>query len=393
MSCSPATRQDGAASAGADCESCREAGAAQQRPFAAVIKPTDRCNLACRYCYVTHKSEVRAMSPEVLEATIAKVPQMAGPRRALHFIWHGGEPLLLGRPFFERVVALQKVHCRGRRYDNCLQTNGTLLTREWVHFAVKNDFAVSLSLDGPRALHDANRQTHGGHGSHQRVQRAIRNLRARGRQVGAVAVLTRASLPRVAQIYRYMRKLGVQFRMNPVIPPESSDRTMGVTPSEYGRALCELFDLWFADDDPPHVDPINLVAGNLISQSVWGCDFHAGCMRDVVAVNPDGGVYPCGQLAGRPEFLLGNIARDSAGAIFGGPLARRIRTRPKRVRSRCGACAYWEICNGGCLASAWIQSGDLFSADHFCEGRKALFEHARSRIEAQLLQADQRRHS
>jgi uncharacterized protein len=191
------------------------------RPFAAIVKPTDRCNLRCRYCYVTHRAPAAAMTAEVLEAVISAVATFGRKRGCAHFIWHGGEPLLMGRTFFEKVLALQRRHCSGLSLDNCVQTNGTLITPELVKLFVQTGFAISLSLDGPSAVHDANRCDARGHGSHARVMRAIETLRDAGQLVGAVAVLTRRSAPRIRQIYRFMKRAGVQYRMNPVIAPDS----------------------------------------------------------------------------------------------------------------------------------------------------------------------------
>jgi uncharacterized protein len=360
--------------------------ASGRHPFAAVIKPTDRCNMGCRYCYATHRSLVQAMNPGVLEAVIAKVPLLAGPGRPLHFIWHGGEPLLLGQGFFERVVTLQEKHCRGRTYDNCVQTNGTLLTGALVRFFARRGFSVSLSLDGPVQFHDGNRCFPDGRGSHRQVLRAIDRLRQAGQLVGAVAVLTRQSAAQVEKLYHFMKQTGVQYRVNPVIAPTNADPEMQISPEEYGSAMQQLFDLWFFDNDPPHIDPIQIAVGNLISPSVWGCDCRSGCARDVLAINPDGKVYPCGQLAGHPEFAFGNILDDSPAEILRAPMARRIRKRPVVMRKMCSSCEFVPICNGGCMASAWLRNGSVEARDYFCEGRRAFFRHAQRRIAERVQQ-------
>ena len=44
------------------------------------------------------------------------------------FTWHGGEPLVRSRAFYEKALALQQKHAAGKQIENALQTNGTLLT-------------------------------------------------------------------------------------------------------------------------------------------------------------------------------------------------------------------------------------------------------------------------
>jgi hypothetical protein len=60
------------------------------------------------------------------------------------FAWQGGEPTLLGIPFFERVVELQKKHANGKTIDNAFQTNGTLLDDAWGEFLARNKFLIGL---------------------------------------------------------------------------------------------------------------------------------------------------------------------------------------------------------------------------------------------------------
>ena len=50
----------------------------------------------------------------------------------ISFCWHGGEPLLAGKKFFREVVRVQREFRKeGQEVENRLQTNGTLIDREW----------------------------------------------------------------------------------------------------------------------------------------------------------------------------------------------------------------------------------------------------------------------
>ena len=76
-----------------------------------LIKPAGPdCNLNCRYCFYLKKSElfsqtlVHRMSEEVQEELIRQVMQQGGA--SVGFSWQGGEPTLMGLPFFERAVEL-----------------------------------------------------------------------------------------------------------------------------------------------------------------------------------------------------------------------------------------------------------------------------------------------
>ncbi|MCU0286764.1 MAG: SPASM domain-containing protein [Acidobacteria bacterium] len=360
----------------------------RRHPFAAIIKPIDDCNLACPYCYVNRKTGKLKMSNTVLETTIAKISELIQNRRCVHFIWHGGEPLLLNFNFYDKIIAFQAKYCSSMKIVNCIQTNGTLLTEEKIKFFAGNNFSISLSIDGPEAIHNINRKYANGQGTFAKIMEAVHLLREYKQVIGAVVVLTRAALANIKSIYLFMRESGIQFRINPIIKSGSNAGNydlFSITPSEYGQAMIELFDLWFFDNKVIHIDPLNLIVGNMISNSIWGCDFHGGCLRDIICINPDGNLYPCGQLAGDEQFYLGNILKDSFEDIFKNPVFMEIRKRRPEVLAECSRCEFVKICNGGCMVSAWMSGKGIFSPDYFCAGRRLLFSHIRMRIKEETI--------
>ena len=76
------------------------------------------------------------------------------PTPVVEFVWHGGEPTLLGVDFFRRVVELQKPYRAHKEIRNTLQTNALRLDDAWCEFFKANDFFIGVSLDGPQAIHD-----------------------------------------------------------------------------------------------------------------------------------------------------------------------------------------------------------------------------------------------
>ena len=151
------------------------------RPFYAMAKPAGAsCNLRCAYCYYAEKAALHeaaapaAMDDGLLETFVRQYIE-AQPAPDVLFTWHGGEPLLRPLSFYRRAVGLQRRYAGGRRVDNCIQTNGTLLDDEWCRFFRDEGFLVGISIDGPRRLHDPLRQ-----GSFDRVMRGVELLARHG---------------------------------------------------------------------------------------------------------------------------------------------------------------------------------------------------------------------
>ena len=122
--------------------------------------------MACAYCFYREKEALFAGAPAhrmteaVLEETMRQL--LAQPVPAVSIGWQGGEPTLMGLPFFEKAVDLQTRYGRGKTVGNGLQTNGLLLDRDWAAFLRRYKFLVGLSLDGPEEVHDHYRRLAGG---------------------------------------------------------------------------------------------------------------------------------------------------------------------------------------------------------------------------------------
>ena len=134
------------------------------KPLYVMLKPVGAvCNLACDYCYYLEKSKLyvnnpkHVMSDELLEKFIEEYINSQTMPQVL-FTWHGGETLMRPLAFYKKAMELQKKYANGRTIDNCIQTNGTLLTDEWCEFFKENNWLVGVSIDGPQEFHDEYRK-------------------------------------------------------------------------------------------------------------------------------------------------------------------------------------------------------------------------------------------
>ena len=149
------------------------------KPLYIMTKPVGAvCNLACDYCYYLEKSKLyeeqprHVMSDELLEKFIKEYIQSQTMPQVL-FTWHGGETLMRPLVFYKKALELQKKYAGGRTIDNCIQTNGTLLTDEWCEFFRENNFLVGISIDGPQEFHDEYRKNKMGQPSFYKVMKGI----------------------------------------------------------------------------------------------------------------------------------------------------------------------------------------------------------------------------
>lgn len=159
-----------------------------------------KCNLGCAYCYAQQgefggvpKNMPASTSDRAVDFLIGR----ATPGARLNLAFLGGEPLV-NRPVLQSATrrAARLARHRGVTLTFSITTNGTLLAEADADFFEEFGFAVTVSLDGPREVHDALRKDRGGRGSFDRIMRNVRPLlsRQRNMQVSARVTVTPANL-------------------------------------------------------------------------------------------------------------------------------------------------------------------------------------------------------
>ena len=187
--------------------------------FHLLAKPTGAvCNLDCSYCFFLSKEMLYPgsrfrMADELLEAYLKQLIEAHSRVPEVTIAWQGGEPTLMGLDFFRRSVELANEYLQpGQRAAYTIQTNATLLDDEWAAFFKENAFLVGVSIDGPRALHDAYRVDKGGKGSFDKVVGGLDALRSAGVEWNALTTIHAANADHGREVYRFLRdELGARF--------------------------------------------------------------------------------------------------------------------------------------------------------------------------------------
>ena len=183
------------------------------KPLYVMVKPVGAvCNLACDYCYYLEKANLykdnpkHVMSDELLEKFIDEYINSQTMPQVL-FTWHGGETLMRPLSFYKKAMELQKKYARGRTIDNCIQTNGTMLTDEWCEFFRENNWLVGVSIDGPQEFHDEYRKNKMGKPSFVKVMQGINLLKKHGVEWNAMAVINDFNADYPLDFYHFFKEI------------------------------------------------------------------------------------------------------------------------------------------------------------------------------------------
>ena len=134
-----------------------------------VLQVTQNCNLRCNYCVYSGKYQGRAhtlrkMPLETAYKVVDFAIEHSSETENLNIGFYGGEPLL-EYDLIRSVVEYTKLNYSGKNISYSMTTNATLLDKEKIDFFNDNNFRITVSLDGPKAIHDLERTFPNGQGS------------------------------------------------------------------------------------------------------------------------------------------------------------------------------------------------------------------------------------
>ncbi|WMY72529.1 anaerobic sulfatase maturase [Buttiauxella selenatireducens] len=366
-----------------------------------MAKPTGSvCNIDCNYCFYLEKEALYPerkqnwrMSDETLEQYIRQHIE-AQQSQQVTFAWQGGEPTMMGLPFFHRVIALCEKYGQGKQIQHALQTNGILMNPEWAAFFAEHHFLIGLSIDGPQALHDTYRVTRAGGGTHAKVMEALALLKQHNVEFNTLTVVGKHNVSHAREVYEFLLAAGsryIQFiplveristaetsALNLVLPGESAATLAPWTvPSrQFGEFLSEIFDIWVRRDiGRVSVQMFDVAIAAWNSQPPVLC-VHTETCGHAFALESNGDLYNCDHFV-YPEHRLGNIHQQDIRELNNSEQAYAFgQAKRDTLTTDCRQCEFRFVCHGGCPKHRFAVS---FTGqpghNYLCAGYKHFFRH------------------
>lgn len=381
------------------------------RPFQIMIKPIGSvCNFRCTYCYYLEKQALYPpshdfrMPDKVLERFIPEY-LASNPLPEVTFAWQGGEPLLMGLPFFQRAVALQQKYAGRSRITNALQTNCVLLNDDWCAFFKDHNFLIGASIDGPPELHNQFRRFPDGAPSFDAVRRGVELLLKHHVAFNTLTVVSSANERHPLEVYRFLKNLGVTFmQFIPLVErlPDAHAQQLGldlaapppptqppahsaprppvapwsVNPRRFGDFLIAIFDEWIRHDvGSIFVQYFDVALGSWTGYPGTLCVFAETC-GDALVLEHNGDLYACDHYV-YPDYRLGNILETPLSQMVFSPRQRAFGNAKRDGLTRtCRECPFLFACHGDCPKHRFCRapSGEP-GQSYLCTGLKRFFAH------------------
>lgn len=371
------------------------------KPVYVMLKPIGSvCNLACDYCYYLEKGKLypevknHIMSEQLLEKFIKDYLECQTMPQVL-FTWHGGETLMRPISFYKKALELQKKYGRGRQIDNCIQTNGTLLTDEWCRFFKEHNFLVGISIDGPQEFHDEYRRNRQDLPSFYKVMKGVELLKKHQAEYNAMAVVNDYNVDYPLDFYNFFKEIDCHYiQFAPIVErlvqhangtmltsPEQQDAHIKLAPfsvdsEKWGDFLCAIFDEWVKEDvGNYYIQLFDATLANWVGEQPGVCTLartcgHAGVMEF------NGDLYACDHFV-FPEYKLGSICTQTLTEMMYSQNQLKFGTdKYDKLPMQCKECEFLFVCNGECPKNRFLHtvSGEP-GLNYLCKGYKKFFKH------------------
>lgn len=356
-----------------------------------IVKLASRCNLYCTYCYWFRDAAV-----DDLPALLTTEARNALPKAlrdhvewlgdgVLSVVFHGGEPLLFGKDRFSALCDdIRSAAGADRdRIRFSMTTNAVLMDRDWCEIFQREGVGIAVSIDGPKAVHDAARVTRKGQGSFDAMRRGVACLQAAGISPMALAVAQPDTNPAdlLATVFDDigLTSLDVLF----------PDATHDAPPPPVAGYYVDLFDAWY---DRYLARGCRLRIFDVLLNRMLGGDrandIFGPKHSDTLTILPDGRI----DITDVINAIGGWEAAPAVDASLDTGVASvcrsaRFRQFAAAADSLCATCAGCDIsllCGGGHVVSRWKAESGFDNPSVYCRDIKAIVDHVWARLKPSL---------
>lgn len=338
-----------------------------------ILNITSGCNLSCTYCYKEDLSTLKNsgnMDFQTAKKAINLLYENAPNEPFYTITYFGGEPLSKFSLIQEITkYAVSFFASKNAKVDFTLTTNATLINDEIIKFFKKYKFGITVSIDGPKAIHDKTRRTSLGHGTYEIVKKKALMLLSKYQQrpIGARVTLT-AGVTDVGAIYEHLM-YDLKFSEVGFAPATASDNAL-FNLSE--KELIKVFDGFKELGEDYVKNAINNRFNGFSNLHRLLGDIHKGKKKSLpcgagvglLSVNYKGEFDLCHRFTGSSLKPFGNITLG----LDKKSLSNFIEKRLNNHNLKCQKCHIRNLCAGGCYHESYVRYNDPTSANlHYCE--------------------------
>lgn len=315
----------------------------------------DKCNLKCKYCFVEEYAERNKaiMSSDVMRKSLElfRSSLISQRRTSGKIVFYGGEPLIAYKIIKEAILI-----CKSWGYNIQYEivTNGVLVDNSIATFFRDNGIRLSISLDGPERINDANRcfrDDTNKSGTYIKAMKSLKILLAHNVLTGISLTLTELTIHNNKGIIEWLSNIGTPYVAFNLLHDRNSKSTENYRSfASFCIEACDRLSL--------HDNRILRRKDCFENSDFIFCDCSALGINQI-AIDPDGNIFVCHCLREADE-IVGNVASVySFHDLLGRLKSSRWLNAAPLYRQKCRSCMALSICGGGCPANAEVFPEDI----------------------------------
>ena len=345
-----------------------------------ILTVTNVCNLNCIYChnrpYLSRFPNGRCLSLDDFRDICYQYGAylVSCNRKEGEFCFSGGEPLIIGKEYYQNIVRIEEEvsrrFSRRVRFKNLIQTNGTLIDKEWGRFISKYGIKIGISIDGPQIINSITRRSKAlTNGAFSNLERSIEILHKSKAEFGFLTVVSRYNKNNARAVVDWLiSKSPSSIAFIPCLDYDGK-----VDALDYGNFLIDAFDRWVEIKrfDIP-VRNFKFVISHLlgIRNIDLPCE-NGGRCPVTINVNLNKDVFICDVFMGKRKGYLGNLGETTLRDLSRSLRYIMVRKKVLSLPDDCLKCRFVRICNGGCF----YRRDNPQRKDYLCRANIRLFEH------------------
>lgn len=354
-----------------------------------ILKLTERCNLNCTYCYFfngpddSYKRRPARIDNTTIKSLLVFLYKGIEELKldVIDIGFHGGEPLLYGRENLRDLCeALISSLSSKVKLRFTLQTNGLLITKQWIELFKEYSIDIGISIDGPKKYHDQHRIDFQGRGSYDRLLNKIELLHESSMRFGVLTVIN----PEISgkDLYNFITKELKVNSFDILLPHLTHDQIATHTMSQYAQCLVEIFNIWTAADNPC----INIRFFNSFlriflgyERLIYGIGATNKLSLPLITIRGDGELGPAtGLMYTDPDTVTNtgaNIKDVSLKQLMDYPIFLELAKAQIEMPEKCQSCCWENICAGGNIIDRFGKKNRFNNPSSYCYALQEFYSH------------------
>ncbi len=345
-----------------------------------VLNVGRKCNFSCKYCHVgSKKNNHESLDDNIWKIVLKNIIEIKD--KNIQLVFHGSEPMMYYKYIKKYVNDCKK---SGINIEFCLQSNGSLFTKENVKWLVKNNVGIGISCDGLDIYQDKTRTFKNFKPTSKIIKKKIELVKDIQGGISIITVVSSNNVNNLDSIIKTFDGMGVDsILFNPVYVEKNNELLPNTNEliSSYYNIFDEYLNQCIQKSNTIEIENFKKILKLFFKpKTTTNCTLcGAGPNHPLLAIDIDGAIYECDYLWGNSVHKLGEIGKYTLLNSINSSKGFRAKREINDIED-CRECNWKYFCGGGCPGGMINTGMNENCKDIYCEFYKALFHYMAKKI-------------